>query len=860
MISAPASRAEPVDRTPPLRAVDGPLSRVRPTWQRDAGGGRGRLMRVWPYLSEDGATVFGAVARYQFDGGSKDVIPYFKADEAGHFQPGAAPQPRPLFGLDTLNREGIVIIAEGEKDAAALHSIGIAAVTSPGGGKAAAKADWSPLLRAAESGRDVLSWPDHDAPGRAYAADVAGLLGPACGCLLSPPAGTPDTEGAGAADWLHAQLLAMNREWDGLTAPDLTDDERRTLRRRLLEAVAAVRGKVPPAWAAAAAPKSGGTHYRGLDDGPTRYVATDRGIIRVEGEKEYQLCNFRAAIIEEVQRDDGTPDKPRLLTIEGARDGKPLPPAVLTVEEFDRMSWPAKHWGTACMVNPGQGVRDHLQFGIKYLSHRGDSKVRERTVYTHTGWRQIQSAWVYLSAGAVIGAGGQVDGIDVDLGDLGELYRLPAPSRTPEERREAAAASMEAATIAPPEVAIPLIACVYLAPFAQHLAVDLALWLEGPSRSMKSTLAAVMAAHFGAGAERTALAASWLDTPKSISQKLFMLADALAVVDDYAPQASAGDQAKLDRSVHEVLRGIGNRAGRGRLTSTAELQTRRPPRAFALCTAEQYLHGESLSARLFGVTMTPRSLDMKRLNRAQAAAKAGTLARAMADFLCTAARDFERCRTQMRADWQRLRDELLSAGLCGRTPDQGAFLLLGYGKALAHWQSAGLLTPEDGKAMFAEARSVVFALAKTHERRVSSAQPADAFVTILADLLLSGGAYLLDTNGEKPAVNADSYGWKLGILRQRIGWVDEDRKEIYLLKDAALEAIKDRARRVDTPLNIQAAALLRQLKDRGFLLSGNEEQCDGRTVDRTTRVVRIQNKSVRVLVLPLSVLDHQEGD
>lgn len=704
---------------------------------------------------------------------------------------------------------------EGEKDAAALHYIGLAAVTSPGGGKAADKADWSALQRPMDAGRRVLCWPDHDAPGRVYAATVAGLLGSACDCLVSLPEGTPDEAGAGAADWLAAAVRAdVGREWDGLNPPGLTPEERDALRARLAGIVEAVRGPVPPDWTPRqAAAKSTSTHYRGADDGPPGYVATDRGIIRVYGEKESQLSNFTAQIVEEVLRDDGTQENARLLTIHGKRDGVPLPPAALSLEEFTGMNWPVKHWGTGCMVNPGQGARDHLKFAIQYLSHRG-AKPINRTVFTHTGWREIGGAWVYLSAGAVIGADGPVDGIDVDLGDLGDLYRLPPPSGTPEQRREAAAASMDAATIAPPAVAIPLIACVYLAPFAQP-----------------------------------------------ISQKLFVLADGLAVIDDYAPQASAGDQAKLDRAVHEVLRGIGNRAGRGRLTSAIELQTRRPPRALALCTAEQYLHGESISARLFGVTMTPRSLDLERLNRTQAAAKAGTLARAMADYLSTVARDFVRYRDAARADWQRLRDEAMTAGLCGRTPDQVAFLLIGYGKALNHWQGAGLISEDTKIAMFTEARRVLYELAKIHERRIASAQPADTFVSILADLLLSGEAYLRGSDDGKPGGHPDRYGWRpAGTSGAHIGWVDEEKGELYLLKEAALDAIGGRARRIDNPLNIRASALLRQLKDRGFLLTGNTEQQDGKAVERTSLVKWIGGKSVHVLALPLSVLDHEGGD
>ncbi|MGH7074492.1 MAG: DUF3631 domain-containing protein, partial [Stellaceae bacterium] len=65
-----------------------------------------------------------------------------------------------------------VIVVEGEKKAEPAEVLfpGHAAITSQGGCRAAGKADWTPL-----AGRDVVIWPDHDAEGATYAADVARL-------------------------------------------------------------------------------------------------------------------------------------------------------------------------------------------------------------------------------------------------------------------------------------------------------------------------------------------------------------------------------------------------------------------------------------------------------------------------------------------------------------------------------------------------------------------------------------------------------------------------------------------------------------------------------------------------------------
>ena len=77
-----------------------------------------------------------------------------------------APEPRPLYNQPGMSQSDSVILVEGEKCAQALINQGICATTAMNGANAPVdKTDWSPLR-----GKHVLVWPDHDLPGKDYAA------------------------------------------------------------------------------------------------------------------------------------------------------------------------------------------------------------------------------------------------------------------------------------------------------------------------------------------------------------------------------------------------------------------------------------------------------------------------------------------------------------------------------------------------------------------------------------------------------------------------------------------------------------------------------------------------------------------
>ena len=152
------------------------------------------------------------VRRFDLPDGSKDIRPltfWRHPDGRREWRWKGLPAPRPLYGLDRLaaRPDAPVLIVEGEKaaDAAAKLFPDHVAVTSQNGAKAADKADWSPL-----AGRQVTIWPDHDAEGATYAADVACLM-QVTGAALVKTVSIPDSF---PAKWdLRCQYNSTNRRW-----------------------------------------------------------------------------------------------------------------------------------------------------------------------------------------------------------------------------------------------------------------------------------------------------------------------------------------------------------------------------------------------------------------------------------------------------------------------------------------------------------------------------------------------------------------------------------------------------------------------------------------------------------------------
>jgi hypothetical protein len=553
------------------------------------------------------------------------------------------------------------------------------------------------------------------------------------------------------------------------------------------------------------------------------------------------LANFQARITEEITRDDGL-RKGKEFCITGSLDtGQPLPLAQITAKEYDSLGWVRREWGAWASVAPGRSHGPHLVNALQAHS-RG---FKRRSVYAHSGWRQIGGVWRYLHGGGAIGPG---EPVEVDLGENLGNYHLPSPGGV-----EAARASLRFLDVGPWEITAPLLACVYLAPFADLLKVDFSLWIFGPTGGYKSTLSALALCHYGKF-DRLTLPGSWLSTVNSLEKLCFTLKDSLVVVDDFIPGGNAREAHVLSERAARIIYQAGNRSGRGRLAPDLTARPNYYPRGLIVSTGEVLLPGQrqSATARYLGMELDPKEspIDKARLTVAQAGAD--LYAAALAAYLEDLAPRLEEALAEIKELWANYRTAFQN-GAHARLPEVQAWLAVGFEFFLRFQTRMGAISQDTAGEMLDRAWKIFEGLGAAHARRIEGERPALKFVSVLRELLITGRVYAKDASSRDMAPpGAAALGWAGTEPVHNaflVGYADEDM--LYLLPETAFRAVSEAVRAQGDYLSLGKNEMLTALAREGFIEPGK----DG----KNTRVKWIQGGLKRVIFLPHRMLAHDEA-
>lgn len=502
---------------------------------------------------------------------------------------------------------------------------------------------------------------------------------------------------------------------------------------------------------------------------------------------------------------------------------------------FPSLNWSTEKLGAGAIVEPGFGQRDRARVAIQRLS----SCIAQRHVYTHLGWRNIEGSWYYLHAGGAIGQDGQIgqEALSTRCQSALEGYALPEPLDG-DAQKEAVRASRELWALGRPAIVIPVWAAVFRSVLG---ASDFSHHLAGETGTFKTELAAVAQQHFGAGMNARNLPAAWSSTENYLEGLAFLAKDTLLVIDEFVPRGGINEVQRAHAKADRVLRAQGNRSGRGRMRQDGSVPSPKPPRGTILSTGEEAPSGQSLSARVLIIEVSPGDIDAADLTIRQQHAAAGLYAQAMAGFIQWLAPRYQDLSSQLASRVRTLRDELATASQHRRTPAIAADLVYAVELFLDFAVDAGAISVGEQARDNEIARRAILAAADLQARHQAGADPARRYLQLLSQSLASGRGHLAASGGEYP-VNPAAWGWRKDAGsddRWRaqgdcIGWLEGE--DTYLIPDPAYQCAKRLGGETGEGVTIGPKALHKRLQEKGLLVTHGGER--GAPVRQLIRGIR----------------------
>jgi uncharacterized protein DUF927 len=449
--------------------------------------------------------------------------------------------------------------------------------------------------------------------------------------------------------------------------------------------------------------------------------------------------------------------------------------------------------------------------------------------------------------------------VEVELEPGLKNYRLPL-SPSPEEVSEATRQSWRFLHVAPRRITAPLLAATYAAPLSEIVVPDFTIWLWGGTGSYKSTVAALILSHYGDFSE-TNLPLSFESTSNALERSLFLAKDVLTVVDDWRPGVTRADSDDMDRKAQRLLRGVGNRQGRGRMTSDTSLRQSYPPRGLAIATAEALPEGpafQSAAQRALCVKVSRQEIDLAKLSELQQDKE--RLSVAMSGYVSYLAQRYERLTKELPLQREELRN-LLRGKLPGahpRTPDNAAVLIVALRQLRDYTLSAGTMGEAEAQKAYVYAGNGILEAARAHAEATRGGDPASTFVEILRSLFAATRAYVRDRESGSNPPRCLQLGWEnpdaavedpndsftVAIFQpasraEFVGWADAE--FLYLDKGAAYAVVSGFSQRGNIPFGVKPKALWEAMFRSGKSLA------DAGRNDTTTR---IEGSSRRVIQIP----------
>ena len=538
---------------------------------------------------------------------------------------------------------------------------------------------------------------------------------------------------------------------------------------------------------------------------PEPYLLLPNGLYvhdssRKEEEARF-ISNFLPIIDTVIEYDSGKTVEKNYLVKGFMVDGRALPTVNVDASELLTLNWVVSKWDASCIIGTQYGAREKLRYAMQTTA----VNAKRYTQCGYTGWKKTGGRWDYLLPGH--------PSCEVMLrGKLRSYFREDGAT----DSDYAILSGLIQVPLAPRDLLCPTLALVFLSPLNEFLRQaerepKFVPAIIGRTGSMKTSYAAFLLSFFG-GFSSTDMPMSFRDTANSIIENSNALKDVLICVDDYHP-STKGDEANMRSVMQVICRGYGDRAGRNRLNSQAQLMEASPPRGNAIITAESAPNiGESTTARLFFLEMKPNCLDLTLFSDIQKFASDGVFRRCLSaytdwlsetflvnekEFVETLQRTYDLYRLQCR--------ERLGGKIHGRVADTVACFRIGFDYYIRFLASRFPQT--DIHFYCEEFEKIILQLAQRQEIFTEQDRPTHIFIRKLMALIECGEAWLLRTNtSEEPAPGC-------------VGYESEEYYEIFF--EQSFKQVMKFCEAQGVNFTISPPALSKALAEEGIILVKN---------------------------------------
>ena len=302
------------------------------------------------------------------------------------------------------------------------------------------------------------------------------------------------------------------------------------------------------------------------------------------------------------------------------------------------------------------------------------------------------------------------------------------------------------------------------------------------------------------------------------------------MVDDFAPSGSQNDVSRLHHNADRLLRGQGNRAGRGRMKSDGSLRPENYPRGMILSSGEDVPKGHSLKARIIIIELTHGDIDLDVLTQAQGDASTGLFAQSLSGYIRWLAPQIESLKAGLADRKEELRKQVRRSDFShDRNPDVAASLIIGWETFLDYAYSSKGITEPTKNELFDRGRVAIAEMSNAQASHQIDEQPATRFLELLSAVIACGHAHLCHVDANKEPVSfLTQWGWRnissdndqgARLLPQgdKVGWIECD--DIYLEPDSAFAAVQKLAKSQGTSFTVTQQTLWKRLDEKGHLAS-----------------------------------------